>query len=100
MTNENEKRTHCVSVRLNPDELLLLDRLRGRVQRGSALRRMLLGQPLPLCIPTPTNSALRQLTGMANNINQLARYANINEMVELNNLREVVDNMRLLLISL
>ncbi len=87
-------RTHCVSVRLNADELLMLDTQRGRLRRGAYLRHVWSGVKLPRTIPTVNADALQQLRGIASNLNQLARYANTERSLDLTALAIAVGTLR------
>ncbi|CAH2898836.1 MAG: hypothetical protein PCALPYG88_3752 [uncultured Paraburkholderia sp.] len=87
-------RTHCVSVRLNSDELLVLDAQRGRTRRGSYLRRVWSGAKLPRLIPAANADALQQLRGVASNLNQLARRANAEHALELIALAATASELR------
>ena len=69
-------RAHCVSVRLNPAELALLDAKRGRLARGEWLRAAALHQ---LPSPPPDPIALeqwQQLSRVGANLNQIAAAIN------------------------
>ena len=69
-------RAHCVSVRLNPAELALLDAKRGRLARGEWLRAAALHHLPP---PPPDPIALdqwQQLSRVGANLNQIAAAIN------------------------
>jgi len=102
MQNQNQKRTHCVSSRLNSLELAELDAIRGQQQRGAFLRLAALSptSPRPRPIPEASADALRQLRGLAANLNQLARHANQTEQLELTELSRLVADLRAVLIGL
>ena len=70
-----EKRQHCVSVRLNADELARLDGVRGQFQRGEWLRMAALDR-LPPTVPELNRQAWADLARAAANLNQLARHLN------------------------
>lgn len=72
-----ERRVHCVSVRLNDNELLWLDFVRGQVglQRGEYLRFAALST-LPPVIPPVNQEAFRLLSRVSANLNQLAKRLN------------------------
>lgn len=93
-------RTHCVSVRLNSDELLALDAQRGRMRRGTYFRRVWRGAKLPRLIPTVNADALQQLRGVASNLNQLARHANAEHALDLTALAATVGELRRALVGL
>jgi hypothetical protein len=72
----NDRRTHCVSVRLNPAELAQLDAKRGRLARGEWLRAAALHH-LPPAPPGPVAVAQwQQLARVGANLNQLAAAIN------------------------
>ncbi|WP_123101425.1 hypothetical protein [Acidithiobacillus sulfuriphilus] len=64
-----DKRTHCVSVRLNVAELRLLDARRGRYQRGKWIRMASLDK-LPPAIPSINLRAWAALATIVSNLNQ------------------------------
>ena len=65
----NERRCHCVSVRLNTQELDLLDSRRSKFERGEYLRMAGLDK-LPLSIPSINRDAWIELARLAGNLNQ------------------------------
>lgn len=93
-------RRHCVSVRLNDDELAQLDDRRALVnmQRGEYLRTVSFSQ-LPPTIPAINRTAYLELTRIGANLNQLAKRANSGDLPELDNLRGQLDALRLTLIG-
>lgn len=93
-------RTHCVSVRLNSDELAKLDAQRCTMQRGAFMRRAWSGARLPRPIPPVNVDALAQLRGLASNLNQLAHHANRGGRIELAELARLVDGIRTALAGL
>lgn len=69
----DEKREHCVSVRMNEAELARLDAERGRFHRGEWLRRTWsLTQPKPP-VPELNRQAWADLARVAGNLNQAIR---------------------------
>jgi len=87
----DQRRDHCVSVRLNPAELAKLDAERGKLQRGEAMRAAFLGVTPPPP-PAPLNLiAWRELSHAQANLNQLARAVNGGESVEV---REILEEVR------
>ena len=64
-----DKRTHCVSVRLNVAELRLLDARRGHYQRGEWMRMASLDK-LPPTIPSINLKAWAVLATVVSNLNQ------------------------------
>lgn len=65
----NERRNHCVSVRLNKHELDLLDARRAHFERGEWLRMAAIDQ-LPCSIPSLNREAWIELARLAANLNQ------------------------------
>ncbi|MDD2720950.1 MAG: hypothetical protein PHH47_06560 [Gallionella sp.] len=65
----NERRNHCVSVRLNKHELNLLDVRRSNFERGEWLRMAAIDQ-LPFSIPAVNREAWIELARLAANLNQ------------------------------
>jgi hypothetical protein len=65
-----ERRTHCVSVRLSARELAQLEAARGRMTRGTWLRRAALEGP-PRTVPEVNRQAWAQLARVSGNFNQL-----------------------------
>lgn len=65
----NERRNHCVSVRLNKNELNLLDARRSNFERGEWLRMAAIDQ-LPCFIPAVNREAWIELARLAANLNQ------------------------------
>lgn len=78
----DEKRTHCVSVRLNQVELAELDQAREKteMQRGTYLRSVSRGV-VPKIIPEINKQAWRELARMAGNLNQLQAAINSGQLV-------------------
>ncbi|EPK6057610.1 hypothetical protein WJC29_003833 [Klebsiella pneumoniae] len=71
--NDNKSqslRIHCVSVRLNKEELELLNASRGDKRKGEWLRMASL-QKLPLAIPTINLEAWQSLSDISQKLNRL-----------------------------
>ena len=75
----DELRTHCVSVRITPSELRLLDARRGGISRGSFLRNIFLGKKIPAAVPSINRQAYIETARWASNLNQIARFLNAYE---------------------
>lgn len=88
-----EKRTHTVSVRLNPAELEMLDSKRGPLQRGEWLRVAALDK-LPHSIPPLNAQAYAALARSAANLNQLAHRVNAGEQPAISELAELLSEFR------
>lgn len=67
-----DPRTHCVSVRLNRDELSMLNAKRGPMKQGEWLRCAALDK-LPLVVPEINQEKWRELARAAANLNQISR---------------------------
>lgn len=88
-----ELRDHCVSVRLNPAELSILDQYRGRSRRGEALRMLAFTQ-LPSPVPRLNQDAWVELSKSAGNLNQIAYKLNAGESVQIEEIREQLEAFR------
>lgn len=64
----SEKRGHCVSVRLNAEELAWLDAARGHFQRGEFLRMAAVGKLPPAPAPELNREAWAVLARAAGNL--------------------------------
>lgn len=71
---KHELRTHCVSVRITPSELRLLDSLRGHISRGSFLRKIFLGKKIPSAVPEVNQKAYLETARWAANLNQISHF--------------------------
>ncbi len=93
-----DKRSHCVSARLNRTELVQLDAIRGRFQRGQWLRMAALEQ-LPPMVPAVNARAWTELARLAANLNQAQLAINrgdgdTHQLDLLENLRQAVMALR------
>jgi hypothetical protein len=98
-----EKRSHCVSVRLNADELRLVDFARKTRRRGEYLRRAALGRT-PIFIPEVNANLRNDLGKIGSNLNQLQRSINSGQVTIaddklLAELLEVLSEVKLLLVG-
>ena len=69
----SELRTHCVSVRLNDQELKRLDDARGRFQRGESLRMVTLNE-LPKPVPQINEQVVFELSKSLGNLATVAGF--------------------------
>jgi len=93
--NQNENlRTHCVSVRMSPAEYQNLDRRRGKIQRGTFLRNLFLGKREPAQIPEPNRKAYAETARWASALNQIARRMNEGEEVDIQEIRATLARFR------
>ena len=98
-----DPRTHCVSVRLNDEELKLLNTKRGTMKKGEWLRCAALDK-LPPVIPEPNIKKWQELGKLANNINQIAHKLNTHHSVlidelQLNQIRQEITQLRAALLG-
>ena len=99
-----EKRTHCVSVRLNDDELDELDLRRnlagGRMQRGAYLRAAAFrALPRPAVVPELNRQAWIELARAAANLNQIAAHLNMGQRQEVQDIKDRLAQFRAALIG-
>ncbi|HDZ0557069.1 ATP-binding protein [Klebsiella variicola] len=67
---DNKIRNHCVSVRLNEDELTILDSKRGQYKKGEWLRMASLNK-LPPVLPEVNREAWIKLGNLSQDLNHL-----------------------------
>lgn len=96
-----EKRTHCISVRVNEAELERLDEERGNFKRGEWLRWAWLKSTPPPPPPALNRQAWVELARAAANLNQISRRANFNSasVLEIMELKSTLDDFRRALIG-
>jgi len=88
-----EVRDYCASVRLNPQELSQLDAVRGKHQRGEALRMLALTS-LPAPVPA-INADLRADLGRAlGNIATLAIAMRAGDYAQIDDIKSVIFEAR------
>ena len=71
--SHNQLRSHCVSVRLNDEELTLLNERRGRHRKGEWLRLSLLNK-LPAVVPAINIEAWKILGEISQKLNKLVAH--------------------------
>lgn len=76
-----DKRTYCVSVRLNKAELDLINSKRGNMRLGEWLRCAAFDK-LPPVIPEVNIKKWSELATASNNINQIAKHLNKNNIID------------------
>lgn len=69
-SHQNLLRTHCISVRLNHDELQLLNAKRGEKSKGEWLRLASLDK-LPIVVPSINIEAWKSLSEISQKLNKL-----------------------------
>lgn len=70
---QNLLRTHCISVRLNQDELQLLNTKRGDKSKGEWLRLAFL-ENLPVAVPAINIEAWKSLSEISQKLNKLVAH--------------------------
>lgn len=70
---ESLLRTHCISVRLNQDELQLLNTKRGDKSKGEWLRLAFL-EKLPVAVPAINIEAWKSLSEISQKLNKLVAH--------------------------
>ncbi|EEB1959104.1 hypothetical protein GNT71_24470 [Salmonella enterica] len=70
---QNLLRTHCISVRLNQDELQLLNTKRGDKSKGEWLRLAFL-EKLPVVVPAINIEAWKSLSEISQKLNKLVAH--------------------------
>ena len=70
---DNEIRSHCVSVRLNEEELIILDSKRGQYKKGEWLRIASLNK-LPPVLPEINREAWVKLGNLSQDLNHLLNH--------------------------
>jgi hypothetical protein len=92
------KRSHCVSTRLNTAELHALDAQRGEFQRGEWMRMAALDK-LPPSIPEVNRLSYIELGRIGANLNQVARRLNTSKVIEIIEVKSLLDDLRLSLLD-
>jgi hypothetical protein len=90
-----KKRTHCVSVRLDDDELSELNARRGKMERASWLRAAALSS-VPAIIPPLNTEGIRLLSTCSNNLNQIAHQLNQGAGFDTKQLSEALNEVQAL----
>ncbi|BDE48574.1 TPA: ATP-binding protein [Cronobacter sakazakii] len=70
---DNEIRSHCISVRLNEEELIILDSKRGQYKKGEWLRIASLNK-LPPVLPEINREAWVKLGNLSQDLNHLLNH--------------------------
>ncbi|MCP1693152.1 hypothetical protein J2T26_003027 [Citrobacter farmeri] len=71
--SHNQLRSHCVSVRLNDEELTLLNEKRGRHRKGEWVRLALI-EKLPVPVPPINLEAWKSLSEISQKLNKLVAH--------------------------
>lgn len=70
---KSEPREIKITVRLNPEELKMLDQKRGIVPRSTFFRKNLIHAKIPAGVPPINRKAYFETARWASNLNQIAR---------------------------
>ena len=92
-------RDKCISVRLNKEELNMLNSRRGTLKQGEFLRMAAIDQ-LPKIVPQLNKEAWIELSRAASNLNQIAHKLNMDEYVDAGEIRKVFADFRQKIIGL
>ncbi|WP_333938910.1 hypothetical protein [Klebsiella pneumoniae] len=71
--SQKQLRSHCISVRLNNEELMLLNEKRGRHRKGEWLRLSLLNI-LPTVVPAINIEAWKSLSEISQKLNKIVAH--------------------------
>ena len=89
---------HCVSVRFTAEELANIDRVRGKIPRGTWCRRAILGKPVPV-IPEPNREAYQETARWASALSQVARSLNMGADVDMQEVQLLLKRFRFSLLG-
>jgi len=95
----DDVRDNCISVRLNKEELSILNTKRGILKQGEFLRMAAIDQ-LPKVVPELNKNAWVELSRAASNLNQIAHKLNMDEYVDADEIRRVFADFRQKIIGL
>jgi len=88
-----KNRTHCITTRMNDEELEELKRRKGNIPYGVYIRQVLLGKP-PKQVPEVNRQAYAETARWASALNQIARKLNMGEDVDITEIRRVLNAFR------
>lgn len=91
--DEEEFRHHVLKVRLNSEELKILDLIKGRHSRAVAVRFLVMSE-IPAKVPALNQQAWRDLSKSASNLNQISHKLNIGELPEIAEIRRELEIFR------
>ena len=95
---ETEYRFYNLKVRLNSEELEILDVIKGRHSRSVAVRFLIMGD-MPPAVPSLNEIAWAELSKSASNLNQIARHLNAGGGMDFQEIRRELESFRLKLIG-
>lgn len=97
---DQEKRMFCISVRLNRNELDLLDSRRSTMQRGTFFRAALHGKfPDQILIPSINKDLYRDLGRALGNLATVATAMRGGEYREIDEIKGILNDFRLKLLT-
>ena len=91
--DNDDVRDKCISVRLNKEELIMLNSRRGNLKQGEFLRMAAIDQ-LPKIVPELNKEAWVELSRVASNLNQIAHKLNMGEYVDAVEIRLIFAQFR------
>lgn len=94
-----EKRSYCVSVRLNASERAQINSWRGKMQRGEYLRHAAFNT-LPVIVPEINRDAWVEMARVGANLNQLAKAMHLGKEPELQELTKLYAEIRMALVGI
>lgn len=95
---KTNKRNHCVSVRMNSEELRRLNIVRGKIRCGTYLRLMF-NESSPVSVPEINQQAYAELARSASNLNQIAHHLNSKGDIEVTQVLNALRDFRLMIIG-
>ena len=95
---ESEYRFHNLKVRLNSEELEILDIIKGRYSRAEAVRFLIMSD-IPSSVPFLNEMAWAELSKSASNLNQIAHKLNRGAIPEITEIRRELESFRMKLVG-
>ena len=95
----SEKRTHCVSCRMNDSEIAVLDQRRGKYARGEYLRLAFNSALPPAAPPAINREAWLALSKVAGNLATMAVAMRGGEYIPLDEIKAEIEDFRRQLIG-
>jgi hypothetical protein len=94
----HQVRENQIKIMLNDEELQIVDGVRGAHRRAEAIRFLIIAN-LPAPVPKINISAWQNLARASGNLNQIAHNLNSGQSVEIEKVRELVEQFRAALIG-
>ena len=90
---ESEYRFYNLKVRLNFEELEILDIIKSRYSRAEAVRYLIMSN-IPSTVPSINQAAWVELSKSASNLNQIAYKLNSGDAPEIAEIRQTLETFR------